>query len=53
MNLTLAQLAPVACTAFALAAMVRLGASKRMLQVRRSDRCVACGVKLPACRCTR
>jgi hypothetical protein len=52
MNLTLAQLAPLACTAFALAAMVRLGASKQMLQIRRNDRCAACGGKLRACRCT-
>jgi hypothetical protein len=53
MNLTLAQLAPLACSAFALAAMVRLAASKHMLEIRRDDRCAACGGKLRLCRCVR
>jgi hypothetical protein len=53
MNLTLAQLVPLATSAFALAAMVRFGASKRTLEIRRHSRCVACGVEQPACRCSR
>ncbi len=53
MNLTLAQLVPLATSAFVLAMMVRLGASKRTLEIRRNDRCAACGGKLRACRCTR
>jgi hypothetical protein len=53
MNHTLAQLAPVVCSAFALAAMVRLGAAKNMLVIRRPVRCAACGVEQRVCRCTR
>ena len=53
MNLTLAQLVPLACSAFAVAAMVQFGASNQMLEVRRRDRCAACGGKLRRCRCAR
>ena len=53
MNLTLAQLAPLACSAFALAAMVRLGTARNALRIRRPDRCAACGVPQNTCRCTR
>jgi hypothetical protein len=51
-HLTLAQLAPAAFTALAGVAMVKLGASKHMLVVRRPRRCAACGLEPQACRCT-
>jgi hypothetical protein len=51
MNLTLAQLAPVVCSAFAAAAMVRLGETKKMLVIRRPERCAACRVVRHKCRC--
>jgi hypothetical protein len=51
MNLTLAQLAPVACAAFVAAAMIRLGAAKKMLVIRQPNRCAACGVEQSDCRC--
>jgi hypothetical protein len=51
MNLTLAQLGPIVCSAFAAAAMVRLGASKKMLAIRRPHRCAACGLEQRDCRC--
>ena len=43
MNLTLAHLAPIVCSAFAAAAMVRLGTQKRMLVIRRlwTEACMA------------
>jgi hypothetical protein len=53
MNTTLASIARVACSAFALAAMVRLGVAKNMLVIRRTDRCAACGVEQRRCRCAR
>jgi hypothetical protein len=52
MNLTLAQLAPIVCSAFAAAVMVRLGTAKGMLVIRRPHRCVACGLEQRNCRCT-
>lgn len=52
MNLSLAQLAPLACSAFAAAMMVRLGAAKNLLVIRRPQRCAACGLERPDCRCT-
>jgi hypothetical protein len=51
-NLTLAQLMPIACSAFAAAAMVRLGTMKTKLEVRRARRCAACGLEQRSCRCT-
>jgi hypothetical protein len=51
MNLTLAQLAPIVCSGFAAAVMVRLGMSTKLLVLRRPDRCAACGVPQPSCRC--
>jgi hypothetical protein len=51
-NLTLAQLAPVVCSAFAAAVMVRLGAAKNMLVIRRPERCAACRVELRSCKCS-
>jgi hypothetical protein len=51
MNLTLAQLTPLACTLAAGIAMVRIGAAKNMLVIRAPRRCAACGVERRACRC--
>jgi hypothetical protein len=53
MNITLAQLVPLATSAFVLTAMVKLGATKHTLEIRRHSRCAACGVEQPACRCSR
>jgi hypothetical protein len=51
MTLTLAQLVPVVCTAFAAAVMVRLGTAKKLLVVRRPAHCTTCGVERRRCRC--
>jgi hypothetical protein len=51
MNLTLSQLLPLACAAFAATAMVRLGAAKKLLVIRRERRCAACGLERADCRC--
>jgi hypothetical protein len=50
-HLTLAHLVPIACSAFAAAAMVRLGTMKSKLEVRRARRCAACGLEQRNCRC--
>jgi hypothetical protein len=47
----LAQVTPMLSAGFAAAVMVQLGASKRMLVVRRPPRCAACGVERSSCRC--
>ena len=52
MNLTLAQLAPIASSALVAVLMVRLGAARSMLAIRRPLRCAACGVEQVDCRCT-
>ena len=52
MNMTIAQLAPIACTLAAGVAMIRIGAAKNMLLMRAPRRCAACGVERRACRCT-
>jgi NAD-dependent dihydropyrimidine dehydrogenase PreA subunit len=51
MSLTLAQLGPIACSAFVAAMMVRLGTKTNMLVIRRPHRCVACGLQERDCRC--
>jgi hypothetical protein len=51
MNLSLAQLAPIVCSAFAAAVMVRLGTAKNLLVIRRPVRCAACGIERRNCRC--
>jgi hypothetical protein len=53
MNLALAHLVPIICSAFAAAMMARLGAAKGMLVIRRPARCAACGVEQRMCRCAR
>jgi hypothetical protein len=50
-SLTLSQLVPFVCAAFAAFAMVRLGAATKMLAVRRPRRCAACGLEQADCRC--
>ena len=52
MNPTLAQLAPVASSLFASAAMVRLGTAKQQLRLRKPSRCAACGVETRRCSCS-
>jgi hypothetical protein len=51
-SLTLAQLIPVASTAFVAAAMVRFGLSQHRLEIRRARRCAACGLEQRSCRCS-
>jgi hypothetical protein len=51
MSLTVAQVASIACSAFAAAVMVRAGTAKNMLVLRRPHRCVACGLEQRDCRC--
>ncbi len=51
MNLTLAQLVPFVSTAFAALLMVRVGSGKKMIAIRRPQRCAAFGVDEPDCRC--